>query len=86
MRGLAWGELYETYHSQPYSTQQVRQRVEALLADEFVSIRRGIFEYILGGEVSPHLLNIRIFDDRTKKQVFYKQTSAAPYYIYDRMR
>lgn len=77
MRGLQWGELYETYHSQPFSTQQVRQRVEALLSDEFVSNKRGVFEYILGGEVSPHLLNIRIFDERTKKQVFYKQTSAA---------
>lgn len=39
--------------------------------------RRGVFEYVLGGERDTRLLNVRIFDERTKKAVYAKQTAAA---------
>lgn len=77
MRGLPWGELYEKYHNTPYNTQEVRERIDALLADEFVGNKRGIFEYILGGEQDKSLLNVRIFDERTKRTRFAQQTNAA---------
>ncbi|MCQ2266239.1 MAG: DUF262 domain-containing protein [Bacteroidaceae bacterium] len=77
MRGLAWGELYERYHTTPYNTQHTRERVEALLADEYVGNKRGIFEYILGGEEDKSLLNVRVFDDRTKRARYALQTEAA---------
>ena len=38
---------------------------------------KGIFEYVLGGEKDPSLLNIRVFDDRTKRAVYEKQTKDA---------
>lgn len=37
---------------------------------------KGIYEYILGGCVETKLLNIRIFDEPTKKSVYAQQTSA----------
>ena len=77
MKGLLWGELYEKYHNNPYNTQQVRERVEALLADECVGNKRGIFEYVLGGEQDKSLLNVRVFDDRTKKAKYAEQTAKA---------
>lgn len=77
MRGLPWGEYYETYHNNPYSTQNVRQRVATLLADEFVGNKRGIFEYILGNEQDKSLLNVRVFDERTKKAKYAQQTEKA---------
>lgn len=77
MRGLPWGEYYETYHNNPYNTQNVRQRVEALLADEFVGNKRGIFEYILGNEQNKSLLNVRVFDERTKRAKYEQQTAKA---------
>ena len=77
MRGLPWGEYYETYHNNPYSTQSVRQRVEALLADEFVGNKHGIFEYILGNEQDKSLLNVRVFDERTKRAKYEQQTAKA---------
>lgn len=77
MKGLEWGDLYEKYHNNPYDTQQVRQRVEKLHADEFVGNKRGIFEYVLGGEQDKSLLNVRIFDERTKKTKYAEQTKKA---------
>lgn len=77
MKGLPWGELYEKYHNEPYNTQQVRQRIEELLSDEYVGNKRGIFEYILGREQDKSLLNVRIFDERTKKFKYAQQTDEA---------
>ena len=77
MCGLEWGRLYETYHKTPYSPKDVWERVIALYADEYVKNRRGIFEYILGGEKDHKLLDVRVFDPRDAKKVYEKQTAAA---------
>jgi len=77
MCGLEWGRLYELYHNNPYNPTQVNERVRALFRDEFVSDRKGIFEYVLGGEENKSLLNIRVFDDRIKKKVYERQTAQA---------
>ena len=34
-------------------------------------------EYILGGEVETKLLDVRVFDEATKKSIFAKQTKKA---------
>ena len=39
--------------------------------------KKGIFEYILGGCKDTKLLEIRVFDEPTKKEVYQKQTRAA---------
>ena len=77
MRGLEWGRLYETYHANGYNPEKLWERVAELLADDFVTNRKGIFEYVLGGEQEKSLLNIRIFDDRTKRAVYTRQTENA---------
>lgn len=77
MRGLEWGAFYEKYHNNSYNPTQIRQRVNELYEDEFVTNKRGIFEYLLGGETEPSLLNIRIFEDSVKKTVYARQTSEA---------
>ena len=77
MRGLEWGAFYEKYHNNSYNPAQIQQRVKELYEDEFVTNKRGIFEYLLGGETEPFLLNIRIFEDSVKKTVYARQTSEA---------
>lgn len=77
MRGLEWGRLYETYHKQAYNSKDVKAKVDNLLADEFVTDKKGIFEYVLGGCKDVKFLNIRIFNDRDKKTVYEKQTQGA---------
>ncbi len=77
MRGLDWGALYEQYHSNSYNPNLLQQRVEELYGDEYVKNKKGIFEFLLGGEVDRRLLNIRIFDENVKTTVYTQQTKEA---------
>lgn len=77
MRGLEWGRLYETYHKKAYSPAKVSEEVQKLYGDLYVKNRKGIFEYILGGLVDTKLLDVRVFDEPTKKSVYTKQTAEA---------
>lgn len=77
MRGLEWGRLYETYHKNSYNPSNVSEILNKLYYDEQVKNKKGICEYILGGCVDTKLLEIRVFDDVTKKIVYNKQTIEA---------
>jgi hypothetical protein len=77
MRGLEWGRLYEKYHKQPYDPQYVAAQMKKLYADDYVKNRRGIFEFILGGSTDTKLLEVRVFDEATKKSVYAQQTASA---------
>jgi hypothetical protein len=77
MRGLDWGALYEQYHKEPYNPTKVAQQVKELYGDPFVKKRGGIFEYILGGSLETKLLEVRVFDEATKRAVYEKQTASA---------
>jgi hypothetical protein len=77
MRGLEWGRLYEKYHSKSYDPAKVSDDVKRLYGDPYVKNRRGVFEYILGGLQDSKLLDVRVFDEATKKSVYAKQTTSA---------
>ena len=77
MCGLPWGELYETYHKNAYDPVAVAATVKKLYEDFFVKEKRGIYEYVLGGCQEPRLLNVRIFDEPTRRSVYAAQTAAA---------
>ena len=77
MRGLEWGDLYERFHTQPYRARAVNARVDALRVDGAVHNARGVYEYVLGGEEHPELLQIRMFDDRIRKAVYERQKADA---------
>jgi hypothetical protein len=77
MKGLEWGRLYEEFHKKPYNPQKVSKEVNKLFADPYVKNRKGVFEFILGGLKDTKLLNIRIFDEATKKSVYATQTKEA---------
>ena len=77
MCGLEWSRLYETYHKKAYNPQDIARQVQNLYADPYVKSRKGIFEYVLGGCQDSKLLEIRVFDDATKKAVYNQQTQKA---------
>ena len=77
MRGLEWGRLYETYHNQGYSSEKVAAEVKKLYADPYIKNRKGVFEFILGGSTDTKLLDVRVFDEATKKSVYAIQTAEA---------
>lgn len=77
MKGLEWGRLYEQYHSSSYDPAQVSAELRRLYGDPYVKNRRGVFEYILGGQSDDRLLNVRVFDEATKRAAYERQTTEA---------
>ena len=77
MRGLEWGRLYEEYHAKAYNPAKISAEVKKLYADPYIKNRKGIFEFILGGATDTKLLEVRIFDEATKKTVYTTQTATA---------
>ncbi len=77
MCGLEWGRLYDKYHEQAYDAVKISKQVRQLLSSFEVKDRKGVFEYILGGSTDAKLLNVRVFDEPTKKSVYKDQTTEA---------
>jgi hypothetical protein len=77
MCGLEWGRLYEQYHKKSYDPKKVSAEVHKLYGDPYIKNRKGIFEFILGGSTDTKLLEVRVFDDATKKSVYRVQTAQA---------
>ncbi len=77
MCGLEWGRLYEEYHNTAYDPKKVSAEVKKLYGDPYIKNRKGVFEFILGGSVDTKLLEVRVFDDATKKSVYSTQTKTA---------
>ncbi len=77
MRGLEWGRLYEEHHAKGYDPAAIEARVSALRGDPLVHNRKGIYEFLLGGETQTQLLDVRLFDEKTKRTAYDRQTAAA---------
>jgi len=69
--------MYELYHNKSYNPKTVSNKVTKLYSDPYVKSRKGIFEYILGGSIDSNLLDVRVFDEATKKSVYAKQKKEA---------
>jgi hypothetical protein len=77
MKGLEWGRLYEEHHAKAYDPNKVSEDVQRLAADPYITRRKGIFEYHLGGSVDTKLLEVRVFDTQVKRATYATQTKAA---------
>lgn len=77
MQGLEWGAFYEKYKNTAFNPAEVNARVEELRGDPAVHARKGIYEFILGGEEHSELLDVRLFDEKTKQLAYKRQTDAA---------
>jgi hypothetical protein len=77
MRGLEWGELYETYHKNSYNPAKIDKQIKELYGDPYVKSRKGVYEYILGNSVDTKLLEVRVFDEADKRSAYAKQKTLA---------
>lgn len=75
MKGLDWGRLYESFHSKSYDPAVTAAAVKELYSDPFVKNRKGIFEYVLGGRIDTKLIDVRVFDEATKRSTYEIQTA-----------
>jgi hypothetical protein len=77
MCGLPWGHFYEDYHKNSYNPTKLDADVKLLYGDPNVKNRRGIYEYLLGGEKDTKLLDVRVFDEATSRAAYKTQTDKA---------
>lgn len=77
MKGLDWGRFYEKWGDDPYDGEKSQEEVDELFADPAVRAKKNIYEYILSGKSNTQLLDVRLFDEPTKRKVYKEQTDAA---------
>ena len=76
MKGLPWGEYYNDHKDDALDPAALEARVAALMADEEVTKKKGIYEYLLTGE--ERHLSLRQFDDRDKRTAYEQQKGICP--------
>ena len=76
MKGVDWGELYKKHHEVDHDTQALETEVARLMADSDVQRKRGIYEYVLDHD--ERHLDLRAFDDNTKREVYERQLGICP--------
>lgn len=80
MQGLDWGRLYTEYGKKTFDLDELNERVRELYYDDaYIRNKKGIWEFVLSGEDKEllPLLEVRIFDDATKRAVYKSQTEKA---------
>jgi len=77
MCGLEWGRLYDAYNNKKIDRDKIAKQVREIYGDAAVRNRRGIWEFLLGGGTDKRLLDIRVFDEPTKKSQYAKQFQEA---------
>ncbi len=76
MKGIAWGELYNTHKDQDWDSAKLEIEIKRLMQDDDVSKKKGIYAYLLTGK-EKHL-NIRAFTQSQKRQLYEQQQGICP--------
>lgn len=76
MKGLEWGKLYDLYHGNTYDADEIETKVASLMADEDVTKKKGIYEYVFSGDSTK--LSIRAFSEKDKRVMYEKQHGKCP--------
>lgn len=76
MKGLRWGEFYNRFKDKFYDKATLEERITTLMADDDVTSKKGIYEYVLTGE--ERCLNLRAFSDTMKRSAYERQGGICP--------
>jgi len=68
MKGIAWGNLYNSFKDQEVDLTKLETEVSKLMEDEDVTNKKGIYSYVLNGK-EKHL-NIRAFSKNQKREAY----------------
>ncbi len=68
MKSVAWGVLYNEHKDKDLDADDLETRIVELMKDSDVQKKSGIYPYVLDGD--ERHLNVRAFDDNTKREVY----------------
>lgn len=76
LRTVPWNALYDKYNQAPLDAVVLEERVKALMSDEEVQKKSGIYTYALTGE--EHTLGLRTFTDNQRREAYERQDGICP--------
>ncbi len=82
MKGIEWGLLYNTYKDVELDPTALELQIKSLMIDDDVTNKKGIYQYVLTGD--DRFLNIRVFTDNEKRQVYERQKGICPHCVAER--
>lgn len=71
MKGLPWGRFYNDYKDGKFNASELEKQIVALIDDDDVENKKGIYAYLLSGHEKS--LNLRAFDEKTKQMAYARQ-------------
>lgn len=71
MKGLPWGIIYNKHNEDTLNPVQLEERIKALMSDEEVTSKKGIYSYVLTNDTK--FLSLRAFSDEIKRTVYERQ-------------
>ena len=77
MKGQNWGDLYDKFHTHLLDVAALEEEISRLMRDSDVTNKKGIYPYVL--DRKEHHLNIRAFDENTRREVYEKQDGICPH-------
>lgn len=76
MRGVDWGSLYRDHKDASLDFNEMERRVSALMEDDEVTNKRGVYPYLLTGE--ERHLNLRAFTKQQRREAYERQGGICP--------
>lgn len=76
MKAVAWGKLYNKFKDADLDPVKLEAEISKLMADEDVTKKRGIYNYVLTGD--DRQLSIRQFTDNQKREAYERQKGICP--------
>lgn len=76
MKGVPWGFLYNEFHAAKLDPKALEEEVSALMLDEDVTNKKGIYSYVLSRK-EKHL-NIRSFSPNQRREAYERQKGKCP--------
>lgn len=76
LTSVNWGALYEAHGDEVLDTDKLEERVSALMGDDDVTKKAGVYEYVLNG--SERALSIRAFTAAMKRSAYERQGGVCP--------
>lgn len=71
MQGIEWGLLFDFHGGKNLNPCKLEEKIQSLLADDDVTRKQGVYEYVLDGD--ERHLHIRQFPDRDKRSAYERQ-------------
>jgi len=76
MKGIEWGLLYNQFKDAELDPDALERQIKALLIDDEVTNKKGVYTYVLTGEEK--YLSLRAFTTAQKREAYERQGGICP--------